>query len=295
MKKLGFIFGLIFVILTGCSSSGGSGDFMPITQDNINEYTKKMSVSVKVVSIGDSNIEKAIQIYKVPLEDMGYDFDATIINSVKLLQNAGYTPLASTTMKILLPILQIVNKNPKLVVEDGFVSEDTKNKILMYNKFKEMKPEVMQALKYVAECQDNNNNICTIQQYVKTLLDSNFLSPRENYEYKTEFSNLSVDNVFYKVDKKERSRLASAIFEDRNNQKAYDNFEKKVKIHKDVSTHYKSRFGYKVPHMEFGKYLVYQNGKKVNANGLIADWRKHFKLKDGTIEQLKNYNPWWLN
>lgn len=88
--KLDFIFGLIFVIFTGCSS-GGSGDAMPIAQDNINEYQKKMSVSAKAVSMGDSNIEKAIQIYKVPLEDMEYDFDATIINTIKVLQNAGYT------------------------------------------------------------------------------------------------------------------------------------------------------------------------------------------------------------
>lgn len=134
---LGFIFGLIFVILTGCSS-GGSGDAMPITQDNINEYAKKMSVSVKSVSMGDNNIKKAIQIYKVPLEDMGYDFDATIINTIKVLQNAGYTALSTTTMKILLPILHIVNENSELVVEDGLVSEDTKDKILIYNKFHKM-------------------------------------------------------------------------------------------------------------------------------------------------------------
>lgn len=59
-----------------------------------------MSVSAKAVSMGDSNIEKAIQIYKVPLEDMGYNFDATIINTIKVLQNAGYTALSATTMKI---------------------------------------------------------------------------------------------------------------------------------------------------------------------------------------------------
>ena len=124
MMKLGSIFWLIFVVFTGCSS-GSSDDAMPITQDNINEYTKKMSVSAKAVSMGDSNIEKAIQIYKVPLEDMGYDFDATVINTVKVLQNTGYTSLSTATMKILLPILHIVNENPELVVEHGLVSEDT--------------------------------------------------------------------------------------------------------------------------------------------------------------------------
>jgi hypothetical protein len=298
--KLGLIFGLIFVFFTGCSS-GGSGDAMPITQDNINKYAKKMSVSAKAVSMGDSNIEKAIQIYKVPLEDMGYDFDATIINTVKVLQKAGYTSLSTTVMKMILPILHIVNENPELVVEKGLVSEDTKDKILMYNKFHEMKPEVMQALQYVETCQNDNNDICTIKQYVKILLDSKFLSPHENYEYKTEFLNLSVDNVFYKVDEDRRSELAGKIMmaDGKENkvkaQKEYDEFEKNVRIYQDVSNNYQSRFNYKVPYREFGKYLIHQNGKKVNANGFIAIYTKPFKLKDGTIEQLKNYNPWWLN
>lgn len=297
--KLGFIFGLLFIIFTGCSS-GGSGDAMPITQDNINEYAKKMSASAKAVSMSDSNIEKTIQIYKVPLEDMGYDFDATIINTVKVLQNAGYTSLSTTTMKIILPILHIVNENPELVVENGLVSEDTKDKILTYNKFHEMKPEVIQALEYVEKCQDSNNDICSIKQYVQILLENNFLSPHENYEYKTEFLNLSVDNVLYKVDEDKRSELArkTMIADGKENrekaQKEYDEFEKNVRMYQDLSNNYQSLFNYKVPYREFGKYLIHQNGKKVNANGFIAVYTKPFKLKDGTIEQLKNYNPWWL-
>ena len=270
--KLSSIFGLIFVVFTGCSS-GGSGDAMPITQDNINEYVKKISTSAKAVSMGDSKIKKTIQIYKVPLENMGYNFDATIINTIKVLQNAGYTALSTTTMKIILSILHIVNENPKVVVEDGLVSEYTKNKILMYNKFHEMSNDTIQALKYVEQCQNDNGGICSIRQYVSILLDESFVSPHKDYEYKEEFSNLSVDNVFYKVNKNKHSELASAIFEDRSNQKAYDNFEKSVKIHQDVKYHFSSRFDDKVKYREFGKYLVYQNGQKVNANGFIEDYR----------------------
>ena len=57
----------------------------------------------------------------------------------------------------------------------------------MYNKFHEMKPEVMQALKYVEKCQDDNGGICSIRQYVNILLDEGFVSPHKNFNIKKNF------------------------------------------------------------------------------------------------------------
>ncbi len=262
MMKLSFIFGLVFVIFTGCSS-GGSGDAMPITQDNINKYAKKMSVSAKAVSMGDSNIEKAIQIYKVPLEDMGYNFDATIINTIKALQHASYTSLSTTTMQILLPILHIINENPKLVVENNFVSEDTRDKILMYNKFHEMNPKTIQVLKFVEKCQSENNGLCTIKQYMQILLSSNLIDySSRDAETQAKIKSLTVENMFT------------------NEQHT-------------TLTQYDSNFQNQISYQELGKYLIHENGKKVNGNWFISEHTKPFKLRESTNKELRNYNPWW--
>jgi len=62
MMKFSSIFWLIFVVFTGYSSEG-SGDAMQITQDNINEYVKEMSVSAKAVSMGDRRQFKSINLH----------------------------------------------------------------------------------------------------------------------------------------------------------------------------------------------------------------------------------------
>lgn len=133
----------------------------------------------------------------------------------------------------------------------------------MYNKFHEMNENRIQALKYIEQCQGGNDGICTIKQYVEILLDSDYVvisKKRENYDL---YEKLTANNMF--------------------------NNENNV-----VSYVYGNTFDDKVKHREFAKFLTHKDGKKVNGNGFISEYTKPFKLKDGTIEQLKNYNPWWL-
>ncbi len=289
------------MVFTACN--GNSEKAMPMTQEDMSEYVQHISEAAKSIEMGTSMPSKVRQGFKEPLERMGYDFDATVINMTKIFANAkltDFTQITAEMAKINDQIHYAIQQQPELLVKEGFISEGTKDKILTYLHFREMRTETIQALKYVEQCQNINGGICKIRQYVSVLLDSNFVSPHKDFKYKTEFSNLSIYDVFYKVDKTERSRLASAQFvfdkdKLKEAKKEYEEFEQKVKIHQIVSDYYSNRFDIKVKYMEFGKYLVYQNGDKVNANGFIEDWRKPFKLRDGAIEELNNYDPWWIN
>lgn len=266
MKRLNFslIVGLFLIIFTACS--GNSEKAMPMTQENMSEYIQNIAQASKTVDISNSIFEKAIQIYKNPLDNMGYDFDSTLISMTKLFANeqlTNFTQITYNMARIHSQLLLVISKNPDLLVSKGFIDEQTKRKLLLYLHFKEMKPETIQALKYVQQCQNSNNGICTISRYVDILISNNFVKPTNNLD-KKRFQNLSSSNIFKK--------------------------ENYIPL-----TMFSMTFDRQVNSQIFEKYIVYQDGKKVNANGFIEYCKKPFKLKNGTIEELNNYDPWWVN
>jgi len=180
---------------------------------------------------------KVKQEFKKPLESMGYYFDATVINMIKVFADTKLTDFIQVTAemaKIHDQILYAIQQQPKQLVTEGFISEENKNKILAYLHFREMKPETIQALKYVGEFQKSNGGICEIKQYVDILIDKKFISPVNN-EDKLDFQNLSSFVLFKKGNS-------------------------------DLQFRYSILFGRKVNYATFGKYLVYQNGNKANIN-----------------------------
>jgi hypothetical protein len=264
MKQISLIIGFLFILFVGCDGKHSNADkAMPITQNNIKTYTDKMSQSSKSITEGEAEVSKLIKIYKAPLEDMGYDFDATILNSIKVLSKAQLTQVTVNAGKILSYVLHGIARNPDKVVADGFVTQDTKTKVLTYLNFREINPKTIMALHYVEKCQNDNDGICDIKKYTQILLDNNFVTPPSYIKDSNAFANLSIDTIFSN------------------------------KIN-DLAFAFKNNFDKQVNYREFGKYLVYQDGTKVNANGFIESWRKPFKLKSEAKEKLKNYDPWWL-
>lgn len=302
MKRLNFslIVGLFLMVFTACN--GNSEKAMPMTQENMSEYVQQVLEATKSIDISASMPSKVKHVFKKPLERMGYDFDETIINMTKVFANAkltDFTRITAEMAKIHTQILYAIQQQPEQLVKEDFIGKETKNKILTYLHFREMTPKTIQALKYVEECQKNNGGICEIKQYVNILLNSNFVTPSKYFEYKTEFSNLSADEVFYEVNKKEEERLSYAqLIVDKDKleeaEKEYRAFKQKAKIHKIVSHEYKIRFSHNLNKLLFSKYLVDQNGKNLNSLS-IEKWTKPFRLKDGTIKELSQYDPWWVN
>ena len=110
-----------------------------------------------------------------------------------------------------------------------------------------MKPETIQALQYVQQCQNSNNDICTISSYVAILMSNNFVKPTNDLD-KKRFQNLSSSNIFKK--------------------------ENYIPL-----TMFSMTFDRQVNSRIFRKYIVDQDGNKINTNGFIEYCKKPFKLK----------------
>lgn len=97
----------------------------------------------------------------------------------KVFANAkltDFTQITAEMAKIHDQILYAIQQQPEQLVIEGFIGVETKNKILAYLHFREMKPETIQALQYVGECQKSHGGICEIKQYVDIIINKKFVS-----------------------------------------------------------------------------------------------------------------------
>jgi hypothetical protein len=173
---------IVIATFTGCNGKSFNGNMgvMPISMDNIKLYFQKQHEVSKSVALGGSKMDKIIKIYKTPLDEMGYNFDATILATTKVLRKAPYNQLSVAAHNILNDVMQYVKMYPQESVDKGFVKVKTRDKILTYLKYSEFNENVIQALNYVRQCQQSNNGICRVKQYVNILLDNKFLVPSQN-------------------------------------------------------------------------------------------------------------------
>jgi len=263
-SKFSIVIGMVLFIVTICNGQIFSNKgAMPITVNNINTYLRKQNIISQSISLGDTMMDKIIKTYKVPLDEMGYDFDATIINTTKVLKRVSYNRLAVTTFNILNSIMQYVSQYPQESVDKGFVKQDTRDKILTYLKYSEFNENIILALNYVKKCQRKYNGLCSANQYAKILLDNKFLDPNRHTSSPLPKSMLSV-------------------FES-NGQKSTSSL--------DLTTMFMS----KIKHpREFGKYIEDINGNEINVNFLFSEYTKSFRLKNNVQKIIDGYNPWWI-
>ena len=94
---------------------------MPISYNNVQEFQARMNEYSKSVAASDSRITKATLMFKKPINDMGYDFDATILNTIKMLQNGSWnSPVSQLYFMLGIP-MAFIERNNKLVVKESFV------------------------------------------------------------------------------------------------------------------------------------------------------------------------------
>jgi len=264
--NLGIIFGLVMLVFTGCNGKTSKNNTaLPITMDNMQTYNQKRINASQNIPLGASAIDKAIQIYKLPLEEMGYSFDATIINTTKVLRKAQYNQLSVHTHSVINDIMQYVNMYPEQSIDRNFVDTDTKNKILLFLKYSEFNQNTIQALNYVRQCQKLNNGICSSKQYSRILLDNKFIDS--------------------KVDTK---KLEQMLGKNMSQHIASQNTTL-------TDTRLTGLFHSKVGNAsEFGKYIEDRDGQQINVGFLFSEYTKPFKLKDNAQKAIDEYNPWWL-
>jgi hypothetical protein len=266
MKKLSLVLsGLFFIIFSACSDNitNTNSGYMPITIENMSEYLKSITKAEKSISIGENSITSAIKQYKKPIEDMGYNFDETILHTAIVLDTPRNSRLFMAAQQVLVQIISVIQADKEGAISQGFVTKDTANKILTYWKFQGINENTIKALKLVKECQSKGNGLCTIKNYITIVLDSKFInSSKRGRQTLNAINNLTSNNFF---DGKNSTASYSWIYD----------------------------FGQQVHKKEFCKYLVHKDGSQINPNSFFSSHTKPFKLKEGTIVLLNSFDPWW--
>ena len=259
-----FLIILVNSILIANNSKDTQGA-MPITVNNIQQYYQKQNIVSQSISLGDSMMDKIIKTYKKPLDEMGYDFDTTIINTTRVLKKAPYNQLSISVYNILNDVMQYVKKYPQESVTKGFVKIETRDKILTYLKYSEFNENIIQALNYVRKCQQKYNGLCSANQYSKILLESKFIDPER-----------ALQESLQSMPKSMRGYIAS-----QNQELTSDRLT--MMFHSKVKNA-----------SEFGKYIEDANSGAINDVFLFSEYTKSFRLKSNVQEIIDGYTPWWL-
>jgi hypothetical protein len=164
---------------------------------------------------------------------------------------------------------EIIN-NPIKSVDSEFVTEDTKNKIISYTKFKNMNNKTIDALSLVDDCSKSYDGICSLDKYIEILLENEFIdsSTEQNlskgHPDHIDLSTLSGVNIL-------QHHIYNIIIQ-----------TKFFKPHGAVDT------------KKFGEYIVNTDGSGLRSN-FFTHSNRLFKLKEGALVELEiAKKKWWL-
>lgn len=161
---------------------------MPITENNVQKYLGLTNEAVANAELGVmSEVDKMKVLAREPLESMGYDFDTTLLMTLK---NSSMDPARLSLMfNAFSFVINTIEKYPKESVEKGLVYEDTKNKVLLFKRYgflsnDEQLKNFINIVESIRECQSINSNMCNgdflkdifvtkgvLKQFSKDMLD----------------------------------------------------------------------------------------------------------------------------
>lgn len=120
----------IVVYIAGC----GSGEAMPLSNKNIDEYMTNSSNAANSVDPEMEQMKRIEIVAKETMEKMGYSFDKTVLNTLKIAYNAQMSGERTQVHMygFMDQIASAIADQPSEAVSSGLVSEDTKNKIVSY-------------------------------------------------------------------------------------------------------------------------------------------------------------------
>jgi len=165
-----------------------SEDVMPVTANNVQKYLELSNEAASNSELGVmSEVDKMKVLAREPLESMGYNFDTTLLMTIK---NSSMDPaLIALMSNAFVFVINTIEKYPDESVEKGLVHKDTKNKILLSKKYwflsnEEQLKNFINIVESTRECQSINSDMCNgnflkevlikkggLNQYSKDTLD----------------------------------------------------------------------------------------------------------------------------
>lgn len=156
-------------------SVSGNGQAMPLTEENMKVYTEKAIEMMKdILNVDDVSsgvtqmlsLEDHKKIAKGILEDMGYDYDATILAKIKEDFKSG----KESEDDFFIPTSDVEE-----AVKIGFITSDTAKKLELFYKYQST-PDIKETVKLcevVIECEKQGNGTCYAPK-LQGLLKANF-------------------------------------------------------------------------------------------------------------------------
>lgn len=176
----------IYIGLAAIGSIGHSNkDAMPITANNVQKYQSEINEAAQNLEPLNDTIDRIIKMEKKPLEDMGYNFDATLISTIKnikSIQNMNQlTPALITLNSMYNSIYYAIKENPKEAIDKGLVTKETEEKILFYLQYGKFShddiPKALKVIDTIEQCQNEHSGICTGRQLYEQALANGDLNP----------------------------------------------------------------------------------------------------------------------
>lgn len=208
-----------------------SGGAMPLTQATVGEYNQRVYKAVQNVDQSMEIFKKMHEVLKEPLEDMGYDFDATIISTVKASYNHqvnGRNAISDLEIILITPLIQGIFQDPEGAVSTKFISQETLDKLIVFQNLKNVKDiESMQNFfNLVLECEKNGNGVCRGGNML-SLLQENIALPQQE-EVKSihsdsviAFTYISVTMRMFPLLNEDYGKYAKAMLKKINGEKFY--------------------------------------------------------------------------
>ncbi|GEM_PF-3621593 len=175
-----------FIGLVSLGSIGNlNKDAMPITANNVKKYQNKIDEATQNIEPSTDRIDRIIEIEKKPLEDMGYDFDATLLSTIKNIRSCKdilqVTPALFALNATYNDVCYAIKENPEEAVTKGLVTKDTQKKILTYMQYGKFNrsdtPKAIKIINTIQQCQNKHSGICTGRQLFEQALANGDLIP----------------------------------------------------------------------------------------------------------------------
>ena len=182
-RMIGTIYVMLIVIVvffaTACSAA--KDEPMPLTQNNIEKFYKKLeSVAKNIDPASGTEMERIVKVYKPAMDKMGYSLDKTIRYMMLNINQIGGNRTTNQFVQIIWPAYTAAVNTPEEALKNGLITQRTSDLITMgKNAGESISDEVYQYIRAAIECQQENNNVVLMPKFLallarKGLLPSEF-------------------------------------------------------------------------------------------------------------------------
>ncbi len=165
------------IVLLTAACTSAKDEPMPLTQNNIEKYSKRLASEAKNVdpSAGTA-VDKTIKVFKTSMYKMGYSLDKSIRYLMININQISGSPATNQYFHIMAPAYESVIDKPEEALQKGLISQKTFDLITLGKTAGEpISDEQYKYINVAIDCQKGNNNICPMSKFKELLVQRGLL------------------------------------------------------------------------------------------------------------------------